>query len=88
VVAYTRQTSAPRGTVDSLLDSASYGARWVLLSPATAARACRTAPAPTHDFGFGLCLVTARADIDGLTRAQPLDAELRQSRLPAPLLGV
>ena len=34
VVAYTRQTSALRGTVDSLLDSASYGARWVLLSPA------------------------------------------------------
>jgi hypothetical protein len=35
VVAYTRQTSALRGTADSLLDSASesYGARWVLLSP-------------------------------------------------------
>ncbi len=41
VVAYTRQTrtSALRGTADSLLDSASYGARarWVLLSPAPAA---------------------------------------------------
>jgi len=37
VVAYTRQTSALRGTADSLLDSASYGARWVLLSPAAAA---------------------------------------------------
>ena len=36
VVAYTRQTSALRGTADSLLDSASYGARWVLLSPAPA----------------------------------------------------
>ena len=36
VVAYTRQTSALRGTADSLLDSASYGARWVLLSPAAA----------------------------------------------------
>jgi hypothetical protein len=36
VVAYTRQTSALRGTADSLLDSASYSARWVLLSPAPA----------------------------------------------------
>jgi hypothetical protein len=36
-VAYTRQTSALRGTADSLHDSASYGARWVLLSPAPAA---------------------------------------------------
>ena len=36
VVAYTRQTSALRGTADSLLDSASYGARWRLLSPAAA----------------------------------------------------
>jgi hypothetical protein len=33
VVAYTRQTSALRGTVDTLLDAASYGQRWVLLSP-------------------------------------------------------
>ena len=31
VVAYTRQTSARRGTADTLLDAASYGARWVLL---------------------------------------------------------
>jgi hypothetical protein len=50
VAAYTRQTSAPRGaadslslslslrgTADSLLDSASYTARGVLLSPAAAA---------------------------------------------------
>jgi hypothetical protein len=37
LLAYTRQTSALRGTADSLLDSASYGARWVLLSPAPAA---------------------------------------------------
>jgi len=36
VVAYTRQTSALRGTADTLLDAASYGARWVLLSPAPA----------------------------------------------------
>ncbi len=35
VVAYTLQISALCGT-DSLLDSASYGARWVLLSPAPA----------------------------------------------------
>ena len=33
VVAYHRRTSALRGTVESLLDAASYGARWVLLSP-------------------------------------------------------
>ena len=32
VVAYQRKTSALRGTADSLLDSASYGERWVLLS--------------------------------------------------------
>jgi hypothetical protein len=37
VVAYTRQTLALRGTADSLLDSAFYGARWVLLPPAAAA---------------------------------------------------
>jgi hypothetical protein len=37
VVAYTRQTSALRCTADSLLDSASYCALWVLLSPAAAA---------------------------------------------------
>ena len=34
VVAYHRSTSALRGTADSLLDAASYGSRWVLLSPA------------------------------------------------------
>ena len=33
VVAYTRQTSALRGTVDTLLDATSYCFRWVLLSP-------------------------------------------------------
>jgi hypothetical protein len=36
VVAYTRHTSALRGTADSLLDSASYSARCLLLSPAPA----------------------------------------------------
>jgi hypothetical protein len=36
-VADSRQTSALRGTADSLLDAASYGIRWVLLSPAAAA---------------------------------------------------
>ena len=41
VVAYTRQTSALRGTADTLLDAASYGTRWVLLSPAPAAGAGR-----------------------------------------------
>ena len=32
VVAYQRKTSSLRGTADSLLDSASNGERWVLLS--------------------------------------------------------
>ena len=49
VVAYTRQTSALRGTADTLpvLDAASYGTRWVLLSAAPAAgvtRALRPRP--------------------------------------------
>ena len=50
VVAYTRQASALRGTVDMLLDAASYGSRWMLLSPASAAgvaRALRPRP-PRH----------------------------------------
>ena len=41
VVAYTRQTSALRGTADTLLDAASYGSRWVLLSQAPAADVAR-----------------------------------------------
>ena len=46
VVAYTRQTSALRGTADTLLDAASYGARWVLLSPAPAAGVSLRSRAP------------------------------------------
>jgi transposase InsO family protein len=41
VVAYHRQTSALRGTADTLLDAATYGSRWVLLSPAPAAGVAR-----------------------------------------------
>ena len=41
VVAYTRRTSALRGTADTLLDAGSYGSRWVLLSPALAAGVAR-----------------------------------------------
>jgi hypothetical protein len=41
VVAYHRGTSTLRGTVDTLLDSPSYGARWVLLSPAPASGVAR-----------------------------------------------
>ena len=41
VVAYHRQTSALRGTADTLLDDASYGTRWVLLSPGPAAGVAR-----------------------------------------------
>ena len=43
VVAYARQTSALRGTADTLLDATSYGARWVLLSPAPCAGVARPA---------------------------------------------
>ena len=39
------QTSALRGTADTLLDAASYGQRWVLLSPAPAAGVDRAADA-------------------------------------------
>jgi hypothetical protein len=50
--AKTRQTSALRGTADSLLDSASYGARWVLLSPAPAAGVVSGSPTPTLTFSL------------------------------------
>ena len=46
VVAYSRQTSTLRGTADSLLDAASYGSRWALLSPAAAAGIDRGPPVP------------------------------------------
>jgi hypothetical protein len=46
VVAYTRQTSVLRGTADTLLDAASYGTRWVLLSPAPAAGVVLRSRAP------------------------------------------
>ena len=36
VVAYQRRTSSIRGTVDTLIDRASYGQRWVLLDPVAA----------------------------------------------------
>ena len=45
VVAYNRQTSAPRGTAYTLLNAASYGSRWVLLSPAPASGVARRARA-------------------------------------------
>ena len=45
MVAYSRQTSALRGKADTLLDAASYGVRWVLLSPAAAAGVSRDPPA-------------------------------------------
>ena len=41
VVAYTRQTSALRGTADTRFNAASYGSRWVLLSRAPAAGVAR-----------------------------------------------
>ena len=44
VVAYRRETSALRGTVDTLLDRPSYGQRWVLLSPNPPSGVSRAAP--------------------------------------------
>ena len=41
VVAYNRQTSALRGTADTLLDAYSYSSCWVLLSPALARSVAR-----------------------------------------------
>jgi carboxymethylenebutenolidase len=41
VVAYHQQKSALRGTADTLLDAATSGSRWVLLSPAPAAGVAR-----------------------------------------------
>ena len=46
VVAYNRQTSALRGTADTLLDAASYGSRCVLLSPGVARALRPRAPRP------------------------------------------
>ena len=46
VAAYSRQASALRGTADSLLDAASYGQRWALLSPAAAAGVDRPRRSP------------------------------------------
>ena len=59
---YAAGTSALRGTADTLLDAASYGARWVLLSPAPAAGVVRAlrSRAPRPDFEFGRWLVTVR----------------------------
>ena len=59
VVAYTRQTSALRGMEDTLLDAASYGVRWVLLSPPPGAgpptrrlRRARSSGPPTLTFSL------------------------------------
>ena len=57
VVAYTRQTAALRGTADTLLDAASHGSRWVLLSPAP--MRVWLGPPPDPKFEFGRWLVTA-----------------------------
>ena len=47
VVAYRRSDSALHGTVDTLLDAASYGTRWVLLSPAESSGVSRLRPRPS-----------------------------------------
>jgi hypothetical protein len=80
--------AADVGAADLLLDSASYCAQWMLL-PQPQKLACQAAPLPTHDFGFGLCLVTAWAEQDCLTRAEPLDAgNCVTSQLLKPFLGI
>ena len=61
VVAYARQTSALRGTADTLLDAASYGSRWVLLSPDPAAGVALALWPRDPKFEFGRWLVTASA---------------------------
>ena len=53
-----------------------------MLLPQLQKRACRAAPLPTHDFGFGLCLVTAWAELDGLTRAEPWNCVTSQLLVP------
>jgi len=61
VVAYHRRSSALSGTAHSLLDSASYGATWVALSPLPPAGVSRTRasarppspPAPTLSLAGG-----------------------------------
>ncbi len=70
MVAYTRQTSALRGTADTLLDAAFYGTRWVLLSrlPPPGSPGPFGPDPPGPEFGFGRWLVTARAPL----RAQVL----------------
>ena len=72
VLAYTRQTSALRGTAVTLPDAASYGSRWVLsLSPAPAAPGCGPGPSapappdPKFESRFGRWLVTASAPGNG-----------------------
>ena len=52
VVAYTRQTFALRGTEDSLLDAASYGVRWVQLSPTPASGIAGSRSTPTLTFSL------------------------------------
>ena len=47
VVAYRRSDSALHGAVDTLLDAASYGTRWVLLSPAESSGVSRLRPRPS-----------------------------------------
>ena len=65
MVTYTRQASALRGTADTLLNAASYGSRWVLLSLARAAGVARALRlrAPDPKFEFGRWLVTVNGHL-------------------------
>ena len=51
VVAYHRRSSALRGTVDTLLDDAHYGSRWVLLAPPPASGVTRVTRSASHGGG-------------------------------------
>ena len=74
VVAYTRQTSVLRGTVDTLLNAASYGTRWVTrlsaLSSGPRRRGDPGPPAPGPST-LSLSLVCGSSPLPGPGRAGP-----------------
>jgi hypothetical protein len=81
VVAYNLPTSALCGTRNRCLTPPPMAPGGCCCPPPPGRPlACGAAPDPTHDFRFGLCLVTAWAEPDDLTRARPLDAESSRSR--------
>ena len=91
VVAYTRQASALRSTADTLLDAASYGCRWVLLSPAPGG--CGPGRTPNPKFGCSSQLPPGhgpratqmrpgQCSVAGPTGPGDLDASVRAREAP------